>query len=167
MKSKLFFYVSCCLAASMLAGNSFAQKESYKELSPIVVSAGSSSSAISAKLNKAFNQQFKGATHLRWYEVEKKYLVKFIMNDRENRALLTKNGQIVYHISYGTETFLPQDVRHIVKSKYYDQNISRVLNVKQNERNIWVISLEDAKEFIMARVEDMELEETQRYQKSK
>jgi hypothetical protein len=89
------------------------------------------------------------------------------MDDRENRALLTKNGQIVYHISYGTETFLPSDVRHVIKSKYYDQNISRVLNVKQNERNIWVISLEDANEFIMARVEDMELEETQRYQKSK
>ena len=100
-------------------------------------------------------------------EIDRKFLVKFIQNDQVNRALFTRNGQLVYHISYGFETHLPPEVRHLVKSKYYDHSIVRVLKVDQDKRSIWVISLEDAKDHIMVRVEDMELEETQRLHKTK
>jgi hypothetical protein len=94
-------------------------------------------------------------------------VVLFIQNDQENRALFTKNGQLVYHIAYGREKNLPTEIRHIVKTKYYDQTITRVFKVKQDDRNIWVIYLEDPKDLVMVRVEDMELEETQRFHKIK
>src|SRR5688572_3456882 len=144
----------------------FAQKESFKELPPIVVSATSSNVEVSTRLNKAFLAFFKDATNLRWYEVNKNFLVKFIQDDRENRALFTKSGELIYHICYGTEDFLPADVRKLVKSNYYDQSITRVLKVNQDKRTIWVISMEDAQEYIMARVENMDLEETKRMTKS-
>ena len=167
MKHQFFNLIGSGLFTVASVYSSFSQEGTIKELPAITITASSSSAVVSAKINKAFNQFFAGATNLRWYEINKKFLVKFIMNDQENRALFTKTGQLVYHITYGAEGFLPKDVRHLVKTKYYDQKITRVLNVKQDERNIWVISLEDAKDFIMARVEDMELEETQRMTKTK
>jgi hypothetical protein len=89
------------------------------------------------------------------------------MNDRENRALFTRKGALVYHVAYGTEAFLPGEVRHLVKSNYYDQTITRVLKVNQDKRTIWVISLEDAKDYVWVRVEDREIEETKRVHKDK
>lgn len=134
---------------------------------PVNINATSSNVSINAKVNKAFGEFFKNASHIGWYEIDKKFLVEFILNDQENRALFTKNGQLIYHISYGTESHLPSEVRKLIKSNYYDQTIIRVLKVNQEKRNIWVVSLEDAKDHIMVRVEDMELEETQRMHKSK
>ena len=165
MKKQLISCISGGLISLLSVNFSFAQDENFKELPAISVSA--STTNVSAKVNKAFGQYFKGASHQRWYQHEKNFLVKFIQNDQENRALFTKNGQLVYHISYGIEKNLPSDVRGLIKSTYYDQNITRVLKVNQDKRNIWVVSLEDAKDYVMVRVEDMEMEETQRMQKSK
>jgi len=167
MKRQLINLISGGLVSILSAFSSFSQEGSFKELPPITISATSSGSVVSAKINKVFNQYFKNATNLSWYEVDKKFLVKFIMNDQENRALFTGKGQLVYHISYGTEAHLPAEVRKLIKSNYYDQKITRVLRVNQDMRTIWVISMEDDKDLIMTRVEDMELEETQRFQKSK
>ncbi len=162
---KQFISFICAGIVSMLTSNlSFAQDESFKELPPITISA--STSNVSARVNKSFNQYFKGASYQRWYQLDKNFLVKFIQNEQENRALFTKNGSLIYHISYGTEKHLPANVRGLVKSNYYDQNITRVLKVNQDKRNIWVISMEDAKDIVMVRVEDMELEETQRMHKT-
>src|SRR5688572_33493839 len=109
MKKQIIIY--SWLVALLPCYNTFAQEETFRELPPIVVSATSSNISVSAKLNKSFNLFFKDATNLRWYEINKKFLVKFIQNDQENRALFTKNGQMIYHICYGTEKFLPFDVR--------------------------------------------------------
>ena len=167
MKKQLISCICGGLVSLLSVNSSFAQDETFKELPPITISATSSNVSVSATVNKAFEQFFTNATHIRWYEINKKFLVKFIQNDQENRALFTKNGVLVYHISYGTEKHLPSEVRDLIKRNYYDQSITRVLKVNQDKRNIWVVSLEDAKDYIMARVEDMELEETQRMHKSK
>ena len=164
MKKQLISFITG-LATLLSFNMSFAQEEGIKELAPITIS--SSTTNVSAKVNKAFGQYFKEASHQRWYQLEKNFLVKFIQGDQENRALFTKNGQLIYHISYGNEKHLPADVRGLVKRTYYDQNITRVLKVNQDKRNIWVVSLEDANDYVMVRVEDMEMEETQRMQKSK
>ena len=167
MKKQLISYICGGLAYILPVNISFAQEQNFKELPPITITATATKVSINAKINSAFEQFFKNASHITWYEIDKKFLVKFIQNDQLNRALFTKNGQLIYHISYGFETHLPSEVRHLVKSKYYDQSIVRVLKVDQDKRSIWVISLEDAKDHIMVRVEDMELEETQRMHKTK
>ncbi len=167
MKKKLTYIVSGIVASMISFSISIAQADGFKELPLVTITASTSTVNVNAKINRAFSQFFQNTTNLRWYEVEKKLLAKFIMNDRENRALFTKNGELVYHVAYGAETSLPSEVRQLVKSKYYDQTITRVLKVNQDRRTIWVIRLEDAKDHIMVRVEDMELEETQRLHKAK
>lgn len=167
MKKQLLTCICGGLAYILSVNSSFAQEQSFKELPSITITASASRVSINTKINTAFEQFFKNASQISWYEIERKFLVKFILNDQENRALFTRNGLLVYHISYGNEKHLPSPVRHLVKSKYYEQNITRVLKVNQDKRSIWVISLEDPKDHIMVRVEDMELEETQRMHKAK
>ena len=167
MKKQFSYLISGGLASIIFFSTSIAQETGFRELPPVTITATSTSTSLNAKLNKVFNEYFQGATHLRWYEIDKKYLVKFILNDQENRALFTRSGNLVYHISYGSEKDLPADVRQLVKSTYYDQTITRIFKVSQDKRLIWVVSLEDKKNYIMVRVEDNELEETQRMEKIK
>lgn len=125
-----------------------------------------STSNVTEKVNKSFENYFKGSKETRWYKMDKTYLVKFIMNDQKNTALFTKNGSIIYHISYGHEKDLPADIRKTVKSEYVDFEIKSAIKVVQGNREIWVINLEDSKKLIIARFENEELEEVGNYEKS-
>ena len=89
-----------------------------------------------------------------------------MQNDQKNKALFQKNGYLIYHIVYGKETNMPDDIRKIVKTNYLDYNITSAINVKESGRNIWVVNVEDNKKFILVRVEDGELEEVGNYNKT-
>jgi hypothetical protein len=167
MKYQLINLISGVSLSILSAYSSFAQQGTFRELPPVTISAATSGNAISTKVVRMFIQYFKNASNLRWYEHGKNFLVKFTMNEQENRALFTGSGQLVYQVSYGTETHLPAGVRKLIKSNYYDQKITKVLKVNQDLRAIWVVYMEDDKDLIWARVEDGELEETQRIEKSK
>ena len=165
MKKQLISCFCGSLISILSVNISYAQEEPFKELPPVTVSASASPSVVSTRVNKSFGRMFKDVSHPRWYKLHEKFMVRFIQNDQENKAVLTKGGQLVYHIRYGAEKNLPADIRHLVKSNYYDQTITWVYNVNQDNRNIWIISMEDKKDLVMLRVEDMELEETQRFHK--
>jgi hypothetical protein len=163
---KQFIFCFCGGLVSLLSLNiSFAQEESFKELPSITVSASMPAVVVSARVNKSFEQMFTNTSQRKWSKVHEKFMVEFIQNDQKNRALFTKNGELIYHISFGVEKNLPTEVRNVVKSHYYDQTITWVYKINQDDRNIWVVSMEDAEDLVMVRVEDMELQETQRIKK--
>jgi hypothetical protein len=147
----------------LLFAGSLQAQDSVKTLPPVTVT---SSTNVTKKVSDAFLDDFKDAVNPTWYRLDKDYLVKFITADMNNTALYKKNGNLIYHISYGYEHNLPQDIRHLVKVNYIDFKIVQAINVKENRRDIWVINLEDDKKFIMARVEDGELEEVSNHDKS-
>ncbi len=151
--------------SAMIFGGSNAQGVLLDGTAGISVADPVSTPHVTTKVDRAFIGYFKNASNLRWYEIKGKFMTKFTMNGHEHRALFTRNGTLVYHITYGTERLLPAEVRRLVKSEYYDQKITRVLKVNQDQRTIWVVHMEDDKEFIMVRVEDGELEETKRMEK--
>lgn len=86
--------------------------------------------------------------------------------DEQNRALFTKKGQLIYHITYGYEKSLPEDLRKQVKNIYNDYEITGAIKVKEAGREIWVVNLEGANNLILLRLEDGEMEEVQKLQKS-
>ena len=92
MKKQLLSCICGGLAYILPVNSSFAQEQSFKELPPVTITVTASKVTINAKINSAFEQFFKNASHITWYEVDRKFLVKFIQNDQLNRALFTKNG---------------------------------------------------------------------------
>ena len=165
MKTKILTALKICVMSATIISVSNAQGNLSTKEVPSTESTPSSVPVVNIKISRALEGYFKNATNIRWYEIKNNYVIKFNLNGHQNRTLFTKNGHMIYHIIYGKEDLLPAEVRRLVKSEYYDQKITRVLKVNQDQRTIWVIHMEDQKEFIMARVEDGQLEETKRMAK--
>ena len=106
------------------------------------------------KVQKAFEGSFKDAIDPTWYESNKSYLVKFLMNDMTNQAVFKKNGSIVYHIAYGFEKDLPVTVADLLKKEYPGYSIIVAINVLQDQRDIWLVNMENDKFIIKVGVED-------------
>jgi len=132
-------------------------------LPPVTVTATTN---VEKAVTRSFERSFPDALDAQWYRISKNYLVRFMNDDQQNSALLKKNGNIIYHIAYGWEKDLPADVRMIVRKQYPDQTISKVIRVEEQERKIWVITVEDRKKLILARIENGELEEVGNYNKN-
>ena len=162
---KNLFVVRLCggLFILLLAGSLQAQETGVKTLPAVTVT---STANVNQKVSQAFHSNFKDAVNATWYRLDKDYLVEFITGDMNHRALYQRNGAIIYHISYGHENDLPKEVRRLVKSNYVDFNIVQAINVQEDNRDIWVVSLEDDKKLIMARVEDGALEEVSNMDKA-
>lgn len=148
----------------MLATSSFAQTaEGLKDPVPVVTTG--LKTEVNEKLNKAFQQYFFDAQNIRWYESDKRFIVKFIMSEQQNMALFEKNGHLIWQITYGEEKHLPCEVRKLVKSNYFDYNIKMVFQVFQDNRTVWVINMEDEKNLVVVRVENGEIEKIEQLKK--
>jgi hypothetical protein len=164
MKKQL---IAVLLVAFMGMGRLTAQeKDSVTNLPSVIVTSLSSGTVVNAEIDKAFKKTFPKAQNLKWYSVNKYYLVKFIENDIKHQTLFTKKGYMKYDISYGTEMLLPTVLRTKVKETYDEYDISRVANVKEAGRSIWVINLDNTKHFILVRMEEEDMEEVQRLVKN-
>lgn len=161
MKKKLLI---CLLVLSLPASQLFSQDSIKGQLPTVTVT---SSSAVTKEVNKAFKSTFPDAENLKWYKLDKDYLAKFIMSDMSHNALFKKNGYLKYDVSYGSENNLPPDILKQVQSSYENFKITRVFNVTQANRNIWVVNLEGLKNYVVVRVEDGELEEVNKFAKAK
>lgn len=155
---KLIFLLSVSLLFLMIG------RTSAQIVLPEVTITGTAKN-VPAKVDQAFKSTFTDAQDPRWYQANKNYLVKFITNDMKNNALFRKNGSIVYNISYGYEKDLPASVKSLVNERYSTYNIVVAINVKQDQRDVWVVNLEDDKRNITVRVEDGELNEAARSRK--
>jgi len=120
---------------------------------------------VPVKVDEAFKSTFKDGQDPVWYNANKNFLVKFINNDMRNNALFRKNGNMIYNISYGYEKDLPDNVSSLVKDQYDDYNVVVAFNVKQDNRDVWIVNLENEKNNVTARVEDGVLNEASRSRK--
>ncbi|SMO84118.1 hypothetical protein [Solitalea koreensis] len=139
-------------------------------LPEVTVASSSNSTIVNEKITKSFESTFgkekENIADAKWYEINKRYLVKFIMNDLNNQALYSKNGKLIYHIVYGYEDNLPANVKSMVNPQYSQYDITAAINVKQNNRDIWMVNFEDSKKYVLVQVENNEMQETQKFYKS-
>jgi hypothetical protein len=168
MKTKFIFPFFACLLFTLLVSNSlFAQKKSLKDTAMLpAVTVTGTRVTVNEKVWKAFQNSFKDAQDAKWYKINRDFLVKFIMEDQEQNALFNKRGAMIYNITFGTEKHLPDDIRKQVRSVYTDYNITKAISVHESDRVIWIVNLEDAKNLIVVRVEDGELEEARNFKKT-
>lgn len=146
--------------------NSFKYSESNFETSRDALKA-SYSNVISTKAGRNFNRIFKNVVDTRWYETPNGSIVYFFSNGIKMKSAYSKRGHWIYTLSYYDEHKLPKDVRHAIKSIYYDYPISQVVQVDSGKERIFIVMMYDATSFKTVRVCDGEMEIVQDYQKSK
>jgi hypothetical protein len=123
-------------------------------------------STVNMDVANAFRRTFPGAQQLQWYKYDKDYIAKFILKDMDHNALFRKNGVMIYDISYGYEKNMPSNVRDLVLKSYDNYKIIRSINIKAHGRDIWMVKMEGMKKYLMVRVEDMEMEEVEEFNKA-
>jgi hypothetical protein len=121
---------------------------------------------VAPNVNKAFKKAFPDAEELSWYKYDKEYLAKFIIKDMNHNTLYRKNGVMKYDISYGYETNLPEKIKEMVMGVYDNYKITRAINVKVTDRNIWVVKMEGMKKYLTVRVENEEMDEVESFSKA-
>ncbi len=127
-------------------------------LKEVTISSDQTKAVVSQKVTESFAKLFKGAQAPVWFAVDKLYVVDFIMNNQKNKAEFTKNGSLVYHMTFGNEKQMPSDIREIVKSKYYDCVISSTVKINYQEQNAWLVNIENAGRYMVVRVLDGSLD---------
>ena len=61
---------------------------------------------------------------------------------------------------------MPVHIRKEIKRAYVEFNITSATLVEEANRSIWVINLEDESHYVIARVENNEIEEVKKYVKA-
>lgn len=156
----------CMGCVLMLAATNLIAQESNPVKSLPTVTITATHTKVPEKVWQSFQKYFTNAENPAWYELNKRFLVKYMTEDKSNQAVFTKRGRLVYNISYGYEGSLPDDIKKLLRSKYYDYNIARAVKVSQDNRTIWMINVEDTRNMILVRLEDDEMEEVDRFIKS-
>ena len=158
------YLVICLLAFTLPVIKLSAQeKDSVVTLPPVTVT---TTSGVNQEVSKSFEKAFPEAQDLTWYKMDKDYLAKFIANDMSHNSLYKKNGYMKYDVSSGSEKSLPTNIQHDVAAAYSDYKITKVFNVQESGRNIWVVNLEGMKHYVIVRSENGQLEEVKRFDKA-
>jgi hypothetical protein len=159
MRSKSIFRIIASLVMFFPMQFTFAQNMKADTLKEVVIR---SNSLVTKTVANSFTQDFKGVIGPRWCIMDKNYLVKFISKDQKNNALYNKKGSLLYHITYMRGHDLPAEIRGLVNDKYSDEMILTAIHVEQDARDIWVVNMKSGNDWILARVEDEQVDEVQR-----
>lgn len=100
---------------------------------------------INTRALRDFVCRYEDASEVTWYGVKDGFIVRFFTDSLPARSAYKKNGHWVYTILTYYESKMPQPVRHLVKSTYYDYSITLVEQIEQpNEPVKYVVHLQDA-----------------------
>jgi len=159
MKTKTFYTkVICTIFSIFILINSFAAAE--------IKGNTNASPDINMKVKRAFIKLFGEEREQNWSIAGQNFLNRFHVNGVLTNALFSKNGQLIYTITYGTEKNLPAAIRKIVKSEYFDYSITAATEIEEDKRDIWVVQLQNDIEVIAVRIENREMEQVQQFYKS-
>jgi len=117
---------------------------------------------------RSFLKTYKDVSDEKWIEVKEGFVALFNLNDIDYQVAYTKKGNLVRTIRSYNEDKMAQDLRHIVKSTYYDFEINRVHEIETPRDPItYVVQLVGKKELINLEIYDGEMEVLQRFNQSK
>src|SRR5215467_12093794 len=117
------------------------------ELATISTDAGRDEN-VNAKVLKDFNRKYTGAENVQWSSTERGGFVgRFNTNDVVIRSYYNSQGNWQYSISGYGESKLKSTIRNLVKSVYYDFDITYVQEIDRvgDPNKIYLVQIQDRK----------------------
>lgn len=127
----------------------------------------STTSGINTKAIKDFTKTFKKSADARWFVINDGFLAEFNFDGITTKVFYDRKGKWIASIRNYYENNLPRDIRHQVKSHYYDYNIYYVQEVTVGDKIAYLVKIEDNATMKTIRVLDGEMSETESFDKSK
>ena len=132
---------------------------------------GSVNSSPFTRVNSAvmrnFLRTYVGVTNEKWIGIRDGFVAMFRLNDVDYQVAYDKKGQMVHTIrSYG-EAQLSSNMRHLIKSSYYDYNINLVQEIETPGDSLTcIIHLIGKTELIDLGITDGEMQVLQKFKRS-
>jgi hypothetical protein len=125
---------------------------------------------VSQKALNHFARTYKNVTGERWMTTANGFAVRFTSNDIQTSVFYDCKGRWAGSVKYYKEEKMPSDLRHIVKSTYYDYNIMSVQEVETTDspRDIptYIICIEDQDNIKQLKVNRGEIEVWKEFQRA-
>jgi hypothetical protein len=122
---------------------------------------------ISTKAVKNFTKTYKNADNANWFVIKDGYLAEFKQDGITTKVYYDPKGRWVGNLRSYFEDKLPRDIRHRVKSHYYDYNIYYVQEITVGNATVYLVKIEDKTFSKTIRVQDDEMNEAEAFTKSK
>ncbi|MEO8413826.1 MAG: hypothetical protein ABI472_09215 [Ginsengibacter sp.] len=177
MKAHIKYFVITGLVLCQFAGKTFSQFSDKRQAKVSSYAFGDklsnpkgdgslAESRVSQPALISFSKSFQDVSQIKWFRVKKLYEVDFLKNENQSKCLYNVKGRLIYSVLYGSEKDLPGAVKRIVKREYYDYNITKVFEIQQGHRDIWLIDMEYDKNLLTVRVEGGLMEELNNFIRS-
>ena len=98
---------------------------------------------VNNKALKDFGNRFNNPANAKWFSDNNGFVSYFMKDGYGNRAYYDKKGHWKYSLLFYSEDKLPRDIRNIVRSQYFDMQISLVEEVQTTEGMGYIIHVED------------------------
>jgi len=92
-----------------------------------------------------------------WYKSSQGYVAEYEAGRVKGRFVYNQKGDWVYSILTYGQKGLPEEVRKLVRSEYYDYEITWVKEVNEEDAVVYVVHLEDEASWKEVAVQDGEI----------
>ena len=122
---------------------------------------------INTKVLRRFMYTYWNATNPQWVKYAEGFVVYFKSDSIQHRVYYDNTGGLRCTIRQYSEKDLPREIRHMVKSAYYDYSIYLIDEVTVDDKTSYIIKIEDKTSLKEIKIEDGEMEVTHEFIKSK
>lgn len=121
---------------------------------------------VDAKALRHFTTSYENASEIRWAKLPGGFRVHFVNAGIDTRIYYTKNGAPEATVRYYFEKDIPLEVRHIIKTTFYDFSIFCVTEITTAGKTAYLVKIEDRTCWKTVKVVDKEMEITEDYSKA-
>ena len=125
-----------------------------------------SNAAMSTKALKNFSKTYKEASNASWSETLDGFKAEFMNENITTKVFYDAKGRWIANVRLYDEANLPREVRHAVKSTYYDYDILHVQEITAGNKTAYLVKIEDETSIKTIRVTDDQMDEYISFQKS-
>jgi len=118
---------------------------------------------ISIRAVRNFTRDYENVSDVEWLRSGNGFAVYFTMAGVKTKVVYYKNGDCKSMFRYYSEDKLPREIRHLVKSKYYDFSICCIIEFNMNSQTIYEVKMEDQFSWKIIKVVNGMIEATQEY----
>ena len=175
MKNNFFSKVAGAVLALILGNAAFSQSaQSDAQYSKVTGPSTNSAPGDSENYNlngravRDFTRTFNDLSGESWSNSSNGYVVRFRLHEIDYMIFYDQTGDKLYTMRNYHEAKLPQEIRHLVKRKYYDFDIRLVQEVANDfgTTSAYFIHLEGKTQWITARVSNGHIDEFERFNKA-
>jgi hypothetical protein len=113
--------------------------------------------SINTKAMRDFKKNYPNVDGEIWYSFKDGFAAKFNENGIRHMIFYSRVGGLLYNVTSYGEKKLPENVRALVKSTYYDYSITMIEEINFQQQTMYLVHIQDESTWKIVRVYDGEL----------